>query len=432
MNELRRIEIEDWYRRNDFKIKKYLECFDELLSEGTENSYRRIAEIFENEIPIDEYKTNPEMAYMITATNIYYQESAAGVEATIFSHGKNIGEIIAIINQIRHLLWEIEFIDEYSDKETEGKIMLEQLIETTGISIYMLVEILKNASFDCYRLSRALAGYFKHKDEELYYNLICFALEYVKEYGKKDTDCNKEQPEDFKDVFLYIDGIKKSETETCDDKTIAFIMCVNNEQYMQEALYYINQLYVPEGFKLDILTVKDAKSMTSGYNEAMAATTAKYKVYLHQDVFITNKYFIFYLLRCFANPEVGLVGMVGSPKLPDTKVMWNGPRVGHIYCADAYSSTEWEIGDVSDGYADVEAVDGLLIATQYDVTWREDIFDKWDFYDVSQSFEMKRQGYRVVVPNVKRPLVLHDDGFMNLKNYYGERDKFIDEYCKEE
>ena len=51
-------------------------------------------------------------------------------------------------------------------------------------------------------------------------------------------------------------------------------------------------------------------------------------------------------------------------------------------------------------YTEVEAVDGLFIATQYDVKWREDIFDGWDFYDISQSEEFHRAGYKVVVPYI--------------------------------
>ena len=35
-----------------------------------------------------------------------------------------------------------------------------------------------------------------------------------------------------------------------------------------------------------------------------------------------------------------------------------------------------------DGGWEVEGVDGLLMATQYDIPWREDLFDGWDFYDL--------------------------------------------------
>ena len=215
-----------------------------------------------------------------------------------------------------------------------------------------------------------------------------------------------------------------------DDKKICFIMCVNDDLYANEAMYFINNLKVPRGFTVEVLTITDAKSMTAGYNEGMKSSDAKYKVYMHQDVFIVDKFFIHKLIKIFKNQEVGLVGMVGSPKLPENKVMWKGPSIGKIYCNNVYATQLWELGTVDGEYEEVEAVDGLLMATQYDIAWREDIFDKWDFYDVSQSTEFRKHGYRVVVPNMEKPWCIHDDGFMDLKNYYEQRRKYLKEYSE--
>lgn len=41
-------------------------------------------------------------------------------------------------------------------------------------------------------------------------------------------------------------------------------------------------------------------------------------------------------------------------------------------------------------YQNVDAVDGLLMMTQYDLPWRDDLFSDFDFYDVSQAFEFRR------------------------------------------
>ena len=212
------------------------------------------------------------------------------------------------------------------------------------------------------------------------------------------------------------------------EKKICFIMCTNDKLYAGEAMYFINNLTIPKGYQLDVLTVEDGISMTSGYNEGMNASDAKYKVYLHQDVMIVEKDFIFKLLEIFKDEAVGMIGMVGSPKLPENKVMWKGNRVGKIYANNIYSMNYVNYGDVSGRYLEVEAVDGLLIATQYDIKWREDIFDKWDFYDVSQSMEFKRAGYKVVVPRMDKPWCIHDDGLMDLRNYYNQRRKFLEEY----
>lgn len=212
------------------------------------------------------------------------------------------------------------------------------------------------------------------------------------------------------------------------DKKISFIMCVNNNDYENEQMRYINHLIVPEGYEIEVLMIRDAHSMTQGYNEGMYASDAKYKIYMHQDVFIVNENFIADMLKVFEDEQVGMFGMVGAPQLPENCIMWNGDRVGKLYFNMIYQSGESVIGEIEGTYKEVEAIDGLLMATQYDVLWREDLFTKWDFYDVSQSQEFLRAGYKVVVPNQSQAWCIHDDGFFNLKNYYEARKVFIEEY----
>lgn len=207
-------------------------------------------------------------------------------------------------------------------------------------------------------------------------------------------------------------------------------MCVNNKDYEEEQSYYMKSLKVPEGYEMEILEVKDAASMTAGYNEGMYASDAKYKVYMHQDVFIVNKNFIADMLQIFSDEKIGMLGMVGATKLPENSIMWYGPRVGKLYYNSIYEAGESEIGEINGAYEEVEALDGLLMATQYDIPWREDLFQDWDFYDASQSQEFIRAGYKVVVPNQPQAWCIHDDGFFNLKNYYKNRKIFQQEYRK--
>lgn len=217
-----------------------------------------------------------------------------------------------------------------------------------------------------------------------------------------------------------------------DNKKICFIMCTNDELYEKECVGYINRLIVPEGYTIDILSVKDASSMTSGYNEAMRSTDAKYKVYLHQDVFIVDTYFIYEILHLFDNREIGMIGAVGSVKMPESCVMWYGDRVGALYSSNIFDSGKSIIGKVDGEYQEVEAIDGLIMVTQYDIQWREDLFKDWDFYDISQSQEFIRLGYKVIVPNQERIWCIHDDGFLNLEKYNKNRLIYINEYKKKE
>lgn len=215
-----------------------------------------------------------------------------------------------------------------------------------------------------------------------------------------------------------------------DDRMVCFIVCSNDNLYTQECLYYINRLNVPEGYEIDVLTVEDAHSMTAGYNEAMSCSEAKYKVYLHQDVFIINPDFIQDCLNIFqSDAKIGMIGNVGVEKMPVSGIMWEGERFGKVYEQHNYETVLW-FNDIKNGksYMEVESIDGFLMVTQYDIPWREDLFDKWDFYDCSQSMEFIRRGYKVVVPKMDEPWCVHDCGFVSLGNYEEERRKFVEEY----
>lgn len=215
------------------------------------------------------------------------------------------------------------------------------------------------------------------------------------------------------------------------ENKICFIICANNELFLQECILYINQLEVPAGYTIDVISVQKAKSMAAGYNEGMQSTDAKYKVYLHQDVFICYRGFLKAVLDIFSSDQsIGMIGMVGAPWMAEDGVMWHAVREGGLLgitpMAEPYATYEYHI---EDGLHEVEAVDGLLIVTNRDIQWREDVFDGWDFYDVSQSMEFRRKGYKVVVPEQRNPWCDHYDGDrMNLLHYDKYRKRCMAEY----
>lgn len=206
-----------------------------------------------------------------------------------------------------------------------------------------------------------------------------------------------------------------------------FIMCSNNKQYEEECMHYINNLKIPDGYSVEHIIIYNATSMTSGYNKAMHSSDAKYKIYLHQDVFILNKNFLYDLLTYFKAPSVGMIGIVGSPDFPKNCVMWYGYRIGIFYSNSIYSSSYNEFQKIYTP-TQVEAIDGFLMATQYDIPWREDIFTGWDFYDISQCFEFRKAGYNIIIPPSDTPWCFHDDGILNLTDYNNNRKLFREYY----
>ena len=151
-------------------------------------------------------------------------------------------------------------------------------------------------------------------------------------------------------------------------------MCVNSQLFYDECIQYIERLVIPDGYELDLITITEAQSMTSGYNEAMQASDAKYKVYMHQDVFILYQYFLQSVLDIFASDEkIGMIGVVGAEKMSPDGVIWHEWRRGDLYEGDiedwfddlSYEDYRYKL---EDGLWNVQAIDGLIMITSKDVS----------------------------------------------------------------
>lgn len=209
---------------------------------------------------------------------------------------------------------------------------------------------------------------------------------------------------------------------------IAFIICVNNQQYFEECAWYLNFLNVPDGYETDVIAVREADSAAQGYSAGMESSDAKYKVYLHQDVFILNQNFIFDLLAVFQKDEkIGMAGLIGGVGLPKDAIIYNSWNCGRTISCNArqvINSTFYQ----KKPYVCVEAIDGMIMATQHDIPWRQDVLKEWDFYDISQSLEFRRAGYQVVIPYQENPWVFHDCGSSSLRRYDHNREITMKEY----
>lgn len=336
-----------------------------------------------------------ELAVICYLCAVYEQEKAAG-QRTIFEKTGSIDKLLSRYTTLKFYLRRIDF-------DVMGDLgELYQFLSEEQVSSY---ELLRVMDFCAVHKSKILQRIGAGAAEET--AVFDDAADGAADYKTPD--------------YAGEDGADR----------ICFILCTNNPIYAQECMYYINRLIVPEGMHIEILTVEDAQSMTSGYNEAMRSSSAKYKVYLHHDTFLIYPYFLHDLLRIFRSEEkIGMLGVIGAPRMPGNGVMWDAKRYGMIYEQHIYETVMLS-NPCRRSLEEVEAIDGLLMATQYDIPWREDLFDKWDFYDCSQSMEFIRHGYKVVVPKTERPWCVHDCGFLNLENHDEERRKFLAEYMRD-
>lgn len=211
---------------------------------------------------------------------------------------------------------------------------------------------------------------------------------------------------------------------------IAFIICYNNELYLTECLKYISFLNIPMGIEVETITILEAPGIAAGYNAAMNSSDAKYKVYLHQDVFILYSNFINDVLEIFdKNPDYGMIGVIGADNVPVNANFWCCWNKGCTYANNSVFQCDLKYSN-DKSVIPVSAIDGMIMITQYDIRWREDVFDGFDFYDASQSIEFYKAGYQVGIPYQKEVWCVHDCGHSKLNNYDRYRKKFCEEYAQ--
>lgn len=210
---------------------------------------------------------------------------------------------------------------------------------------------------------------------------------------------------------------------------IEIITTSNRKQYLDECIRYVESLKIPEGYEVSFTSIAGAVSMTAAYNEAMHRSDAKYKIYIHQDTFLIYSDMLCDLLRLFMeNPDIGMVGVLGGDNLNREGIAWNAWNRGRTRAWNTAAELEVNFQTGSIEAVRVSAIDGMFMATQYDIEWREDIITGWDFYDMAQSCEFIKNGYQIVVPYQRECWCLHDCGHSKLQNYDVARKSFCKAY----
>lgn len=207
---------------------------------------------------------------------------------------------------------------------------------------------------------------------------------------------------------------------------ISFITCVNDESEYSECLFYLNRLLIPDNCSLEIVPIRNAESMASGYNIGMSKNPNDINVFLHQDTYIINKCFIQDIIHIFESDErIGVIGCTGNSDIMSRTYM--NYNVGKVYHHGSPMLLDYENDDKD--YQPVDIVDGFILASRYSIPFLENVFDGWDFYDVSICTEYKRHGYQVVVAGQKEePWCYHANTFSNMTNYYKYEERFINTY----
>lgn len=211
-----------------------------------------------------------------------------------------------------------------------------------------------------------------------------------------------------------------------DAHRFAFITSVSDENLYTECLRHLEALEIPPGCTVEKIKVTGATSLVEAYNGAMRQSKAKYKIYVHQDVFILNRHLLADLLHLFTTyPRIGLMGVIGSTRLPKSGIwfqdglhcygkVWEYRRGGGLHHLlgwwnprNARRKRLTRYWPVRGEYVSAVGVDGLILMTQYDVPWRTDLYGGFIYYEGPHCLEFIKRGHLVAIPRQEEPWCLH-------------------------
>lgn len=216
------------------------------------------------------------------------------------------------------------------------------------------------------------------------------------------------------------------------DKKICFIAAYNDDSYIKELLFYVNNLKLSEGYELEYKFIKSCGNISKDYNHAMKESNARYKVYLAENTFIIEENFLVNILEIFMDNKIGMIGMVGSSSIPTNAILNTSNNIyGRINSNINGKMELLDFNQISDVYKRVKCIEKYVIVTQYDVNWREDLFDTDCFYEMSQCVEFSKLDYDIVVPSQENPWCIYfGENINNGELYEKYRNIFLDEYSE--
>jgi hypothetical protein len=197
-----------------------------------------------------------------------------------------------------------------------------------------------------------------------------------------------------------IDAPWASDEDEAPRPTICVVCCsIDDDKRRQVERLYAN---VFRGYRCEIVSVANARSLASAYNAAVARTAAEIVVLSHDDIDIVAPDFAARLVHALS--EFDVVGVIGTTRSTGPAVGWAGhPHLRgwithrtppeHEWCVDVLDSRPCAAG--------VTGLDGVLLAARRDVLaavpFDARTFDGFHLYDLDWSLRAARAGFRLGV-----------------------------------
>jgi glycosyltransferase involved in cell wall biosynthesis len=151
----------------------------------------------------------------------------------------------------------------------------------------------------------------------------------------------------------------------------------------------------------EIIGIHDAKSLCEGYNRGLAQARGDITIFSHDDIEILDPAFAAKVEKRLS--DFDMLGVAGTTRLVDMNWISAGQPWIHGIIAHGYAAPYDVVlyGADTVVVADIQAIDGLFIATKREVAdavrFDQVAFDGWHGYDADFSYRCYLAGYRLGV-----------------------------------
>ena len=287
------------------------------------------------------------------------------------------------------------------------QLYLKTLVEQYHVSPEFVVIMGKYAVHEDY-LANALSQAAKllyDENDPLMSQVICNYADWFSHINKNHQPVmplSESYDNGMKVIFVDAADSSNSVTTNCNDTkkefSVSYIMCANNDLYVEEVLMYLRRQKLPENFEMKVYVVCHAKSMAAGYNVAMNLSPSTYKIYIHQDTFIFDPEYTKKIIAAFKSSHFDMLGLAGTEKMPSSGKWWDSESKDmhlHLYQDFVIHIIDAATDEKETTMLNVVCLDGVLIATREDVPWRDDLFTNFHFYDISQGYEFTKRNFKI-------------------------------------
>lgn len=188
---------------------------------------------------------------------------------------------------------------------------------------------------------------------------------------------------------------------------VHFIVFYKNQECLDKCLGCLNALKIPENVETDVLGVDEGESITRAYDACMESSDADIKIYIRENIYITDPDFLIRALDLFKNhEEVAMAGIIGGFEKKPGFIDWT---VGSLNIFSDDSRIVFE-NPFNKDFEYVDYLSGQVLMTKKDFPWTTEEEDCDKFFDIYHSRKTTESGAKLAVINFQKPPVLWEYG----------------------